>query len=167
MENFKTPAEGQNPVFLKTPQDLRLAKTYRTLLKRIHRSEAEPLEWAYSEAERQWLAAMSEACDRQMFDLAYELAYYKRRLRSHHRRQRLEAEEFLFAQAEVLAEVDLEFEELFERHEQLQNELCDLSERHDREMHPVQAAIRGPWATMTQRLLQELKFILPTRSPRL
>ena len=163
MENFKPPVEGQDPVFFRTPQDKRLAKTYRTLLKRIHNSEAEPLENACHGAKKEWLAAMAEACDRQMLDLAYELACYKRRLRSRNWRQYLEAEEFLFSQAEVLAEMDSEFGELFERHERLRDELNDLVEQHNMEMYPVEIVAQGPWVTAAHRLLRDLKVMLPSR----
>ena len=165
MESFKPPAERQNPVFFKTAQDFSLAKTYRRLLIRIHNSEAEPLERACYGAGEQWLAEMAGAYDWQMLDLAYELAYYKRHLRSRNRRQRMEAEEFLSSQAEVLAEVDSEFGGLFERHERLQDELDDLLEQHAREMYPVQIAAQGPLAAVAYRLLRDLRFIFPSQPP--
>ena len=163
MESFKPPADRQNPVFFQTPQDRELAKVYKTLLRRIHNSEAEPLEQTCYEARAEWLAAMAEACNRQVIDMAYELAYYKRHLRSRHWRQRLKAEEFLSFQAEVLTEMDWEFGELFERHRQLQAELDCLLGRHAIEMHPVEIAARGFCSEMAHRLGRELRFIFPSR----
>ena len=142
------------------PPNLSLTETYAEFVRRVQEDETVEMWRARSEAWQACYEALPEACERQEFDAAYDLAIINRQLRSWRPSIRLEAGERLEAMFEVLAEWDHEFALLYERYEDLEEAGSSLDEQHAEEKWSAGVKPRRPLSGRILHLLRKTGAVL-------